>query len=147
VITAVSQGKPVSNCGFALCANAEAHLRARQRLAQLYAPEWLAATQTIAARCRFSLDDIRYQYPMEVVGEGETPAECLERLTYEGAHGRYPEGLPEAVQAQILHELAVIAQLKYEMYFLTVHDLVRFARSQGILCQGRGSAANSAVIA
>ena len=145
VITAVSQGKPVAECGFALCANAEAHLRPRQRLAQLYAPEWLAATQTMAARCRFSLDDIRYQYPMEVVGEGETPAECLERLTYEGAHGRYPEGLPEAVQAQILHELAVIAQLKYEMYFLTVHDLVRFARSQGILCQGRGSAANSAV--
>ncbi len=145
VITAVSQGKPVADCGFALCANAEAHLRARQRLAQLHAPGWLVATQTIAARCRFSLDDIRYQYPMEVVGEGETPAECLERLTYEGAHGRYPEGLPEAVQAQILHELAVIAQLKYEMYFLTVHDLVRFARSQGILCQGRGSAANSAV--
>jgi error-prone DNA polymerase len=145
VITAVSQGKPVSDCGFALCANAEAHLRARQRLAQLYAPEWLAATQTIASRCRFSLDDIRYQYPMEVVGEGETPAQCLERLTYEGAQGRYPHGLPEAVQAQILHELTVIAQLKYEMYFLTVHDLVRFARSQGILCQGRGSAANSAV--
>jgi error-prone DNA polymerase len=145
VITAVSQGKPVAQCGFALCANAEAHLRARQRLAQLYAPEWLAATQTIASRCRFSLDDIRYQYPMEVVGKGETPAECLERLTYEGAQGRYPHGLPEAVQAQILHELSVIAQLKYEMYFLTVHDLVRFARSQGILCQGRGSAANSAV--
>jgi error-prone DNA polymerase len=145
VITAVAQGQPVTQCGYALMANAEAHLRPRQRLAQIYAPEWLAATVTIASRCTFNLDEIRYQYPMEVVGVGETPAQCLERLTYEGAQTRYPAGLPEAVQAQILHELVVIAQLQYEMYFLTVHDLVRFARSQGILCQGRGSAANSAV--
>jgi error-prone DNA polymerase len=144
-ITAVAQGKPVSECGYALMANAEAHLRARQRLAQIYAPEWLAASMEIASRCTFSLDEIRYQYPMEVVGAGETPAQCLERLTYEGAQMRYPAGLPDAVQAQILHELSVIAQLHYEMYFLTVHDLVRFARSRGILCQGRGSAANSAV--
>ena len=145
VITAVAQGKSVSDCGYALAANAEAHLRARQRLAQIYAPAWLAESVEIAVRCTFSLDEIRYQYPMEVVGEGESPAQCLERLTYEGAQGRYPNGLPDSVQAQILHELAVIAKLKYEMYFLTVHDLVRFARSQGILCQGRGSAANSAV--
>ena len=145
VITAVAQGKPVSACGYALMGNAEAHLRSRQRLAQIYAPDWLAATVAIAARCTFSLDEIRYQYPREVVGDGETPAQCLERLTYAGAQGRYPAGLPESVQAQILHELAVIAQLNYEMYFLTVHDLVRFARERGILCQGRGSAANSAV--
>ncbi|MBS7806143.1 error-prone DNA polymerase [Variovorax sp. PCZ-1] len=145
VITAVAQGKPVAECGYALMVNAEAHLRPRQRLAQIYSPEWLAASAEIAARCTFSLEEIRYQYPTEVVGMGETPAQCLERLTYEGAQMRYPAGLPEAVQAQILHELTVIGQLNYEMYFLTVHDLVRFARSKGILCQGRGSAANSAV--
>ncbi len=145
VISAVAQGKSVSECGYALAANAEAHLRPRQRLAQIYSSAWLAASVAIATRCTFSLDEIRYKYPMEVVGEGESPAQCLERLTYEGAHSRYPLGLPETVQAQILHELAVIAKLNYEMYFLTVHDLVRFARSQGILCQGRGSAANSAV--
>lgn len=145
VITAVAQATSVSECGYELAANAEAYLRARQRLAQIYAPAWLAASVDIAARCTFSLDEIKYQYPMEVVGVGESPAQCLERLTYEGAQARYPQGLPDTVQAQILHELNVIAKLKYEMYFLTVHDLVRFARGQGILCQGRGSAANSAV--
>jgi error-prone DNA polymerase len=145
VITAVAQGKPVGDCGYSLQANAEAHLRPRQRLAQLYPTPWLAASVLIAQRCRFSLDEIRYQYPLEVVGEGETPSQCLERLTYIGAQRRYPQGLPAAVQTQLLHELAVIAQLQYEMYFLTVHDLVAFAREQGILCQGRGSAANSAV--
>ncbi|MFM7331150.1 MAG: error-prone DNA polymerase [Brachymonas sp.] len=145
VITAVAQGKPVSACGFALMGNAEAHLRFRQRLAQIYAPSWLEASVRLASRCTFSLDEIRYRYPMEVVGQGETPAQCLERLTYEGAQLRYPASLPASVQAQILHELSVIAQLNYEMYFLTVHDLVRFARERSILRQGRGSAANSAV--
>ena len=145
VITAVAMGRPVSECGHALLSNAEAHLRPRQRLAQLYPAQWLAATTTIADRCRFVLDEIRYQYPREVVGEGETPSQCLERLTYAGAQLRYPRGLPAPVQAQLLHELSVIAQLGYEMYFLTVHDLVAFARRKGILCQGRGSAANSAV--
>ena len=145
VITAVRLNQAIHHCGFALMPNAEAHLRSRQRLGQIYPGAWLQASCDIASRCTFSLDEIRYQYPTEVVGKYETPAQCLERLTYEGAQRRYPQGLPANVQAHILHELAVIAQLRYEMYFLTVHDLVRFARSKSILCQGRGSAANSAV--
>jgi error-prone DNA polymerase len=145
VITAVRLGVPVARCGLALEPNAERHLRSRLRLAQLYGSQCLAASVVVADRCCFSLDEIRYHYPLEVVGRSETPSQCLERLTYAGAGRRYPKGLPAAVQAQLLHELEVIAQLRYEMYFLTVHDLVNFARSQSILCQGRGSAANSAV--
>jgi error-prone DNA polymerase len=145
VITATAAGQPVHACGYALQPNAEAHLRSRQRLAQLYPRAWLAASVAVASRCSFSLQEIRYHYPQEVVGSGESALACLERLTYEGAQRRYPQGLPASVQSQLLHELAVIGSLRYEMYFLTVHDIVRFARSQGILCQGRGSAANSAV--
>ena len=145
VITAVRQGCTVAECGFALQPNAERHLRQRVRLAGIYPPELLAATLEIAARCTFSLDEIKYQYPLEAVPEGMTPAEGLAWLTWEGARSRYPQGVPDKVVAQILRELALIADCKYEMYFLTVHDIVRFARSKGILCQGRGSAANSAV--
>jgi len=145
VLTAVRLGRPVADCALALQANAEAHLRARARLAQLYAPELLANTLTVAARCRFSLDELCYQYPLETVLPGQTPAQTLRQFTLEGAARRYPGGLPEAVCRQLEHELALIAELRYEMYFLTVHDIVAFARGQGILCQGRGSAANSAV--
>jgi error-prone DNA polymerase len=145
VLTAVRLGTPVSQCGFALQANAERHLRQRSRLAALYPPELLAATLEIAARCSFSLKELRYQYPTEAVLPGQTPAQTLRQYTEEGAHVRYPEGMPETVRAQVEHELVLIAELRYEMYFLTVHDLVRFARGRGILCQGRGSAANSAV--
>jgi len=145
VITAVRCGQPVAQCGFALQANAEAHLRSRHRLALLYPPELLANTLEVATRCRFSLDELRYQYPMEAVLPGLTPAQTLRRYTQEGAGKRYCQGVPQAVQAQLEHELALITELRYEMYFLTVHDIVAFARSQGILCQGRGSAANSAV--
>ncbi len=145
VISAVRLGRPVSECGFELQANAEAHLRSRQRLAQIYPGELLANTQAVAQRCRFSLDELRYQYPMETVLPGCTPAQTLRQFTYEGASRRYQQGIPASVQQQIEHELALIAELKYEMYFLTVHDIVAFARSRHILCQGRGSAANSAV--
>ena len=145
VLTAVRVGKPVAQCGFALQANAELHLRTRARLAALYPPALLEATQTIAARCKFNLKELRYQYPQEAVLPGHTPAETLLQYTEEGARERYPAGVPTTVQAQIEHELMLIAELHYEMYFLTVHDLVRFARGRGILCQGRGSAANSAV--
>ncbi len=145
VLTAVRLGTPVAQCGFGLQPNAEAHLRPRLRLAALYPPELLAHTAVIAARCSFSLDELRYQYPMETVLPGTTPAQTLRHHTEEGARVRYPAGVPAPVQKQIEHELALIAELKYEMYFLTVHDLVRFARGRGILCQGRGSAANSAV--
>ena len=145
VLTAVRLGVPVAQCGFALQANAELHLRSRARLAALYPPEQLAATLVIAARCSFNLKELRYQYPMEAVLPGQTPAETLRQYAAEGALERYPQGVPQAVQTQLEHELALIAELRYEMYFLTVHDLVRFARSRGILCQGRGSAANSVV--
>lgn len=145
VLTAVRLGVPVAQCGFALQANAERHLRTRARLAALYPPALLEATLQIAARCTFSLKELLYQYPHEAVLPGHTPAQTLRRYTQEGAQERYPHGVPAPVQAQIEHELALIAELRYEMYFLTVHDLVRFARGRGILCQGRGSAANSAV--
>ena len=145
VITAVGLGQPVAACGTALQANAEAHLRTRQRLARLYPPELLANTLAVAHRCNFNLDELRYQYPLESVLPGLSPSQTLHHFTHEGAAQRYPQGLPAAVAQQVAHELALIAELRYEMYFLTVHDIVRFARGKGILCQGRGSAANSAV--
>lgn len=145
VITAVQRGHSVGECGFALQSNAERHLRQRVRLAGIYPPELLAATLTVAGRCTFSLSEIRYQYPLETVPPGMTPAQALAWLVNSGAAGFYPQGVPASVAAQIRKELELIAHCQYEMYFLTVHDIVRFARSQGILCQGRGSAANSVV--
>ena len=145
VLTATRQHLPLSQCGLVCAANAEAHLRQRVRLGQIYPHALLANTLEVAARCSFSLDEIRYQYPMETVPDGQTPTQTLARLSWEGAATRYPQGIPASVQQQVEHELALIAELKYEMYFLTVHDIVRFARSRRILCQGRGSAANSAV--
>ncbi len=145
VITAVRLGRTVVEGGFGLQSNAEAHLRSRQRLVQLYPADWLENSVTVASRCHFSLDELRYQYPMETVLPGLSPSQTLRQFTYEGASQRYPQGLPAQVQQQLEHELALIAELKYEMYFLTVHDLVAFARARHILCQGRGSAANSAV--
>ena len=145
VLTAVRLGKPVAQCGFALQPNAEAHLRSRARLATLYPVELLANTLVVAGRCTFSLNDLRYQYPLEAVLAGHTPAQTLRQYVEEGAQERYPQGIPASVRQQVEHELVLIAELRFEMYFLTVHDLVRFARGRGILCQGRGSAANSAV--
>ena len=148
VMTAIGIGKTVHECGFALQPNAEACLRPRMRLADIYPAQLLAATLEVAARCRFSLDEIRdlYRYPkQDIVLATETPALCLRRLTAEGARSRYPDGVPEKIQRQLSHELALIEELHYEMYFITVHDIVRFANTQKILCQGRGSAANSAV--
>ena len=145
VMTATRIGKPLTECGLDLQMNAERHLRTRLRLAQTYPAELLAETLHVMERCGFSLEELRYQYPSEVVPEGETPESYLRRLTYEGAGRRWPRGLTAKVQAQIEHELALICELKYEHYFLTVADIVSFARSQHILCQGRGSAANSVV--
>ena len=150
VLTAIRLHTPVAQCGRALLPNAQAHLRTRLQLGRLYPPALLQATLRVAERCRFSLNELRYQYPLETVGPGETPAQTLARLTWAGAEWRYgghasTPDIPGKVKAQIEHELALIAELGYEMYFLTVHDLVRFARSRDILCQGRGSAANSAV--
>lgn len=145
-LTAVRIGKPVAECGMALQPNAEQHLRSRLRLAQLYAPALLQETIRIADACTFSLDELRYEYPEEIVPPGETLSGYLRRLTYEGAmQKRFPGGIPEKVCDQIEHELALITELRYEPFFLTVYDIVQFARSRKILCQGRGSAANSAV--
>jgi error-prone DNA polymerase len=145
VLTAVRLGKPVRECGHALFPSGERHLRLRMRLAQAYPPELLAETLRVAERCAFSLDEIAYEYPEELVPPGETPASWLGKLTEEGLAWRFPAGAPEPVRRLVAHELRLIADLGYEAYFLTVHDLVRFARARGILCQGRGSAANSAV--
>ncbi|MFM2119651.1 MAG: error-prone polymerase DnaE, partial [Pseudomonadota bacterium] len=145
VLTATRLARPLTACGTALQLNAERHLRTRLRLAQTYPPDLLAETLVVAARCRFSLDELRYRYPAEVVPAGETPASHLRRLTYEGAGRRWPGGVPAKVELQIEHELGLITELGYEHYFLTVQDVVAFARSRHILCQGRGSAANSVV--
>jgi error-prone DNA polymerase len=144
-LTAIRLGTPLAECGFALFPNGERHLRSRARLASIYPPELLAETLAVAARCRFSLDELRYEYPEEIVPAGATPASHLRSLVEQGLQRRYPQGVPAGVHALVEHELALIAELRYEPYFLTVHDIVAYARRQGILCQGRGSAANSAV--
>ncbi|WP_183675771.1 MULTISPECIES: error-prone DNA polymerase [unclassified Janthinobacterium] len=144
-LCAIRVGKPVGECGYALAQNAEQHLRARLRLANIYPSQALAETLRIASLCTFSLASLKYEYPDEMVPAGHTPASYLREETYAGARGRFPLGIPALVQEQIEQELELIADLGYEAYFLTVYDIVRFARSQDILCQGRGSAANSAV--
>jgi len=144
-LTAIRLGKAVRDCGDALAPNAERHLRSRLRLGAIFPESLLEETIRIAARCRFSLKQLSYSYPREIVPDGETQSSYLRRLTEEGLRDRYPAGVVDKVRKQIEHELALIADLRYEAFFLTVHDIVRYARSVGILCQGRGSAANSAV--
>lgn len=145
MLRAIRLCQPIDQCGWALAANAEGALRSRKKLAQLYTPELLQETLRVADACHFSLDELRYEYPAELVPEGLTAAEHLRALVEEGVVQRFPDGVPQKVRDLIEHELSVIAQLRYEPYFLTIDDIVRFARSQGILCQGRGSAANSVV--
>ena len=145
VVTAIRVGKQLTECGYALQLNGERHLRTRFRLSCTYPPELLEETLRVADRCHFSLDELKYEYPAEVVPGGRTPAEYLRELTYDGAGMRWPNGAPAKVQELIEHELALIEELHYEHYFLTVADIVKFARRRNILCQGRGSAANSVV--
>ncbi|MCB1923245.1 MAG: error-prone DNA polymerase [Gammaproteobacteria bacterium] len=145
LLTAIRRNTPVARLGHARLSNGERHLRTRDDLATLYPPALLAETLNVAARCTFSLDELRYQYPDDVTPSGMTPHAWLRQLTEQGIARRWPEGCPHKVRAQVEHELALIAELGYEAYFLTVWDMVRFAREHGILCQGRGSAANSAV--
>lgn len=145
VLTAIRLGQPVAQCGRGLFMNAEQHLRSRLRLANMIPPQALAETITIASQCRFSLDQLRYEYPDELVPAGHTPSSHLREQTWIGAHKRFPTGIPANVQQQIEHELLLIAEMRYEAYFLTVYDIVSFAKRRHILCQGRGSAANSAV--
>lgn len=144
-MTAIRLRKTVAECGYDLAPNAEGHLRSRFRLGNLYPTHVLSETLNILERCHFSLDELRYEYPDELVPAGFTHEAYLRQETYIGAHRRYPNGIPHSVQEQIEYELQLIHELQYEAYFLTVYDIVRFARSQHILCQGRGSAANSAV--
>jgi len=144
-LTGIRTRQPVSQCGYELSGNAEQHLRTRMRLANLYPPQALAQTLAMARRCAFSLDELRYEYPDEIIPRGHTPATYLRQETLAGAARRFPSGTPDSVTIQIEKELALITDLHYEAYFLTVYDIVQFARGQGILCQGRGSAANSAV--
>ncbi|HDR9839259.1 TPA: error-prone DNA polymerase, partial [Burkholderia multivorans] len=145
VMTAIRLGMPVSECGYALAPNAEQHLRSRARIATLFSADEIAQTCAILDACHFELDTLRYEYPDEIVPEGHTPTSYLEQETKAGAAERYPQGVPEKVEQQIRHELDLIAKLSYEPFFLTVYDIVKYARSQNILCQGRGSAANSVV--
>ena len=145
MLTATRLQRTVSECGHALSPNAEAHLRSRARLQAMYEAEWLAETVAIAGRCKFSLGELKYEYPQEIVPAGQTPTGWLRVLTEAGAARRFPAGIPAKVQGLLKHELGLIERLKYEAYFLTVADIVAWARARGILCQGRGSAANSAV--
>ncbi|WP_069262526.1 error-prone DNA polymerase [Paraburkholderia nodosa] len=144
-LSAIRIGKPLASCGRALETNAERHLRSRVRLGAIYPREALDATLDVARRCTFSLGELAYEYPEELVPPGETPQSWLRKLVMKGALERWPDGLNDKRRDQIEQELGLIDELKYEKYFLTVHDIVRFARDQKILCQGRGSAANSVV--
>ena len=147
VLACIRHRTTIDQAGFRLAAHAERHLKAPAEMARLFRehPQALANTLEIPARCPFSLDELRYEYPAEILVDGETAQQSLTRLTREGAAHRYPQGVPPAVEAAIVKELGLIDELNYAPYFLTVYDIVRFARSQDILCQGRGSAANSAV--
>src|ERR1700730_576085 len=145
VLTAIRLGTPLHAAGYAVFPNGERCLRPLQRLRELYPAPLLAQTLEIAERCTFTLDELRYEYPEEIVPAGATPTSHLRALTEQGCAYRWPAGVPDAVRENIEQELRLIAELKFEPFFLTVHDVVQHARSQRILCQGRGSAANSTV--
>ncbi|MCF7984698.1 MAG: error-prone DNA polymerase, partial [Thiohalocapsa sp.] len=144
VMTAIRRGTTVAD-GAADRQNREQSLRPYEALRRFYPRDLLDETVRIAERCVFDLGELRYEYPEELVPAGETPDGYLRRMTWEGAARRFPDTVPERVQHQLTYELALIAELDYAPFFLTVFDIVRFARGRGILCQGRGSAANSAV--
>jgi len=147
VLTCIREGCTIAEAGYRLAANAERHLKAPQEMARLFRGrvDTIERTLEIVERCRFSLDELRYEYPEEPVPEGQRPQQRLAELAWKGAAERFPEGVPDKVRGLIEHELQLIERLDYARYFLTVHDIVRFARQRSILCQGRGSAANSVV--
>ena len=147
VLTCIRERCAIDAAGWRLAANAERHLKTPAAMARLFReyPQAMANAVEIAERCRFSLGELSYEYPSEITRDDRSPQEELERLTWRGAARRYPEGIPRQVSDVLRHELALIGQLEYAPYFLTVEDIVRTARDLGILCQGRGSAANSAV--
>ena len=147
VVTCIRHKVTIDELGWRRERHADRHLKPPEEMRRLFAryPQALERSLEITERCRFSLTELAYQYPEERDDPRLTPQETLARLTWEGAASRYPEGLPDEVRGSLEHELQLIAKLGYAPYFLTVNSIVRFARSQGILCQGRGSAANSAV--
>ena len=148
VLTCIRHGCTLAEAGFWLFPNGERYLKPPEEMVRLFAayPQAIARTLEIARRAlAFNLDQLGYEYPDETCPPGLTPMDYLKKLTWEGAALRYPQGVPDKVRREIEHEFALIAELGYAPYFLTVHDLVSFARSRGILCQGRGAAANSAV--
>jgi error-prone DNA polymerase len=147
VLTCIREGCTITEAGYRLAANAERHLKPPQEMARLFRGRQDAVERSleIVERCRFSLDELRYEYPEEAVPDGRTPQQYLQELTWQGAAERFSESVPDKVRGLIGHELQLIERLDYARYFLTVHDIVRFARQRGILCQGRGSAANSVV--
>jgi error-prone DNA polymerase len=147
VMAAIRLRTTVDALGFAAAPNAEAHLKAEAEMRRLFAGHEAAvdATMRVVHACRFSMADLSYEYPDEILDEGLSPQETLARRAETAMRGRWPEGVPEKVRAQVAHELRLIGQLGYAPYFLTVHEIVRFAQAKGILCQGRGSAANSAL--
>ncbi len=147
IVTCIREKCTIYNAGFRLYPNAERYLKPQEEMLRLFRqyPDAIMRTQEIASACRFSLDSLQYEYPEEITTEGRTPQEELTFLSWKGAAQHYGEDIPEKVVTAIHHELAFIQQMNYASYFLTVYDIVRFARSQDILCQGRGSAANSTV--
>jgi error-prone DNA polymerase len=147
VVTCIRHNVTIDDAGFRRERHADRYLKPPEEMARLFSryPEALARTIEIMERCRFSLDELAYQYPEERAHPELTPQQTLEQLTWEGAAWRYPEGLPDKVRKNLEHELRLIEKLEYAPYFLTVNSIVRFARSKDILCQGRGSAANSSV--
>jgi error-prone DNA polymerase len=145
VITGIRLRTPVSQCGYALLPNSERRLRSLAELQRIYPAELLSESVAIAKQCSFRLNELRYEYPRELVPDGHTLTTWLRELTFRGAAERWPEGISEHTRSLLEHELALVSELQYEAFFLTVEDLVREARRRGILCQGRGSAANSAV--
>jgi error-prone DNA polymerase len=144
-LTAIRCGVPVSGAGLALQASGERHLRTREILECIYPRSLLDETLRVAGLCSFSLDELKYQYPEEIVPDDKTPTQYLAELTEDGLKSRYPQGVPQTVRETAGKELELIAELRYEAFFLTVYDIVHYARGQNILCQGRGSAANSVV--
>ena len=147
VVTSIRHNVTIDEAGFRRERHADRYLKPPDEMTRLFSryPEAVARTMDIAARCTFNMDELAYQYPEERTLPGLTPQQALEKLTWEGAAERYPEGLPDEVRPKLEHELRLIERLQYAPYFLTVNSIVRFARSKDILCQGRGSAANSAV--
>ena len=145
ILTSIRLGTTVDDAGHHLFSNGERHLRSPVLLQRLYPRALLQQSVVISEQCSFSLTELRYQYPQKFISQPLNAAEYLRKLTYAGMQTRWPTGAPESIYQQIAHELSLIEELSYEAYFLTVHDIVNFARHKNILCQGRGSAANSAV--